>query len=164
MLHRLRTPPAAVLLLASAMLLPGCAYKLQGKVVDGFGSVHVGEPGDPDVQKPPVPGAVVELIRDPDNMNRAKVAQATADQSGRFTLSVEAFGAGWMQEKWVLRARRSGYEGVESEVDLPSSPDGKLLVIGIARGRSKPFTEPASTPGLMDEAKKYEPGIGSSPR
>ncbi len=160
--HRHSLP--LLLLAALLSMLAGCTYALPGKVIDGFGSVTVGQSQDLDAQKGGVQGAVVELIRDPDSMNRARVGQATSDKDGRFTLEVDSFGAGWMEEKWQLRVRRSGYENIESEVQLPGSPGGKLLIISLQRGRSAPFREPEGTRGLMDEAKKYEPGVGSTVR
>ncbi len=161
-----RTARHGAWILAAAALaaLGGCTYTMPGKVVDGFGSAMVDTPENPDARKGGIPGATIELIRDPDTMNRARVAQATSRSDGRFDLVVDSFGAGWMQEKWLLRVRRSGYESIEMEVDLPSSTSGRLLVIGMARGRSTPFREPESTRGLVDEAKKYEPGVGNSVR
>lgn len=155
---------ARILAVAALAALAGCTYTMPGKVVDGFGSAMVDTPDNPDARKGGIPGATIELIRDPDTMNRARVAQATSRADGRFDLVVDSFGAGWMEEKWLLRVRRSGYESVEMEVDLPSSTSGRLLVVGMARGRSTPFREPESTRGLVDEAKKYEPGVGNSVR
>ena len=158
------TPPAVPVLLATLALpalLAGCAYRLEGKVVEGLNGAQVTDASNADAQRGGIPGASVELIRDPQRPTRQRVAQANADKNGRFVLTVESFGAGWMQEQWELRVRRSGYENIQEEIDLPSSPDGRLLLVGLTRGRATPFTEPASSRGLIDEAKKYEPGIGS---
>jgi hypothetical protein len=161
MLHPFRTLPAAILLIASAALLPGCAYKLEGKVVEGLNGAQVTDMQNADAQRGGVPGASIELIRDPQRPTRQRVAQANADKNGRFVLTVDSFGAGWMQERWEIRVRRNGYESIQQDIDLPSSPDGRLVLVGLTRGRSTPFAEPTTTRGLMDEAKKYEPGIGS---
>lgn len=172
--HRTNATPAAAsrplraLLAAACVALaasaPGCSYELQGKVVEGFGSVAIGRGDDPEASKSGVPGATVELVRDAGTMNRTVAARATADGNGRFTLDVQSFGAGWMEEAWVLRVRRSGFQNVEDEVQLPRDPKGRLVVVSMARGRSAPFREPESTRTLIDEARAFEPGIGDTRR
>ena len=161
----MRTTPSPVPVLLATLALPallaGCAYRLEGKVVEGLNGAQVTDAANADAQRGGIPGASVELIRDPQRPTRQRVAQANADKNGRFVLTVDSFGAGWMQEQWELRVRRSGYENIQEEIDLPSHPDGQLLLVGLTRGRSTPFAEPTTTRGLIDEAKKYEPGIGS---
>lgn len=136
----------------------GCAYRLEGKVVEGFGSVTVGRGADPDAALRGVPGATVELVRDAGSMRRSVAARATSGADGRFALDVDGFGAGWMEERWELRARRSGFENVESEVDLPGSPSGRLMVVSMHRGRSRPFQDPENARSIMDEAKAWDNG------
>lgn len=138
----------------------GCAYRLEGKVVEGFGSVTVGRAADPDASLRGVPGATVELVRDAGSMRRSVAARATSGADGRFVLEVDGFGAGWMEERWQLRARRSGFENVESEVDLPGSPSGRLMVVSMHRGRSRPFQDPENARSIMDEAKAWDTGSG----
>lgn len=138
----------------------GCAYRLEGKVVEGFGSASVGRAGDAEARQGGIPGAVVELVRDPGGMHREVAGRATSGPDGRFVLEVEGFGAGWMEERWMVRARRTGFENVESEIDLPGSPDGRALFLSMHRGRSAPFRDPDRSGSLIDEAKRWEPGIG----
>jgi hypothetical protein len=68
-----------------------------------------------------------------------------------------------MEETWQLRVRRSGYENVESEVQLPGSPSGRVVIVGMRRGRAAPFHEPETTKSIIDEAKAWDPTIGSKP-
>ena len=159
----MRFAAAAVLVLASGLPLAGCAYQLDGKVVDGFGALRVARAGDPEERKGGIPSAQVELIRDGGTMNRAVAARATTGPDGRFVLDVQGFGAGWMEETWQLRVRRSGYENVESEVQLPGSPSGRVVIVGMRRGRAAPFHEPETTKSIIDEAKAWDPTIGSKP-
>jgi hypothetical protein len=149
----------AVGLLAS---LAGCAYRLEGKVVDGYGACRVAKSGDPDESKAGIPGASVELVRDPRTMRRETCGRATTGPDGRFELEVNGFGAGWMEETWLLRVRRAGYQNVEAQLDLPVSPSGRVVIVEIQRGRSEPFREPEGAGSLMDEARRWEPGIGQS--
>ena len=151
---------ASLALAAVAALAAGCSYSLDGRVTEGFGSVTVGRPTDPDARKSGVQGAQIELIRDPGNMNRAVVARATSGSDGRFLLEVPGFGTGWMDEEWHIRIRRSGYENVESAFHLPQSTSERLLIVSMRRGTSVPFREPDNARSLMEEAKSFDPGIG----
>lgn len=147
--------------ITALIFLGGCAYKLDGKVIDGFGSVVMGRDKDPDARKSGIGGATVELIRDAGTMNRAVAARATSGSDGRFILEVPAFGAGWMDESWQIRVRRHGFENVESEVQLPSSTSGRLMIVEMHAGKSAPFREPDSSRSMIDEAKAFEPSLGN---
>ena len=140
--------------------LAGCSYRLEGKVIDGFSGARVARTGDPEERKGGIPGASVELVRDASTMNRAVAARATSGPDGRFELEVDGFGAGWMEEEWQVRVRRSGSENVEQGIGLPGSAKDRLLIIGMSRGKSRPFRDPEGTRSIIDQAKQYEPGIG----
>lgn len=153
---------AAVVAVGLLASLAGCAYRLEGKVVDGYGACRVAKSGDPDESKAGIPGASVELVRDPHTTLREVCARATSGPDGRFELEVSGFGAGWMEETWLLRVRRSGFQNIEGQLDLPSSPSGRVILVEMQRGRSEPFREPDGTRSLIDEARRWEPGIGQS--
>ncbi len=148
--------------IAAFTLLAGCAYTLDGKVISGFGSVVVGRDKDEDARKSGIGGATVELIRDAGTMNRAVTARATSGSDGRFILEVPAFGAGWMDESWQIRVRRNGYENVESEVQLPTSTSGRLMIVSMHSGKTAQFREPDSSRSMIDEAKAFEPSLGNT--
>ena len=161
---RRRTPSAlaSAAALASALAcVAGCSYRLEGRVVEGHGGASVVRSGDDEARKSGIPGVTVELVRDASTMNRAVASRATSDASGRFELEVDGFGAGWMQEQWLLRARRNGFETVEQEVDLPGDPKGRVMVLGMVRGRSRPFREPETSRSILDEAREFDRGVGS---
>jgi hypothetical protein len=153
--------PAAT---ALALALSGCTYQLHGRAVEGFGSIEVTDPSHIDANNRPVQGARIELIRDHSTGNRERVASATSASDGTFILTVDAFGAGWMEEEWLLRASRSGFQNVEVATHLPASAGGRLLLVTLAKGRSEKFHEPESQRSLLDEARQYDRNIGSSPR
>ena len=152
----------AFVALAAVSSLAGCSYRLEGKVVDGFSGARIARAGDPDERKGGIPGATVELVRDANTMNRSVAARATSSPDGWFELEVDGFGAGWMEEEWQVRVRRSGYENVETGIDLPSSTKDRLMIVTMNRGKSRPFREPEGTQSIIDQAKRYEPGIGGS--
>ena len=155
---------SAVLSLMGSLLLVGCGYRLDGRVVDGFSGVSIGRADDPDARKSGIGGATIELVREPDTMNRTVAARATSDDAGRFTLEVNGFGAGWMEEQWQIRVRRSGFETIETDLQLPREPKGRLAIVTMARGKSRPFREPENSRRLIDEARSYDAGIGGSLR
>jgi hypothetical protein len=154
----------ALLACIASLALAGCGYRLDGKVVDGFSGVAVVRADDPDARKSGIGGATIELVREPDTMNRAVAARATSDASGRFTLEVNGFGAGWMEEQWLIRVRRSGFETIETDLQLPREPKDRLAVVTMARGKSRPFREPENARRLIDEARSYDAGIGGTLR
>lgn len=162
MSHSSPSPRFLTALLAGALALAaGCSYRLEGRAIEGFASAAVVREGDEGTRASGLPGVTVELVRDAGSMNRAVAARATSDSSGRFELEVDGFGAGWMEETWLLRARRNGFETVEQEVDLPSDPKGRVMLLRLPRGRSRPFSEPESSRRILDEVREHERGFGS---
>lgn len=147
--------------LLTLLTLAACGYELQGKVVEGDGSILVGRAGDPESRRSGLGGASVELIRDPDTMNRTVIARATSGADGQFILDVQGFGAGWMSEPWLIRVRRAGCENVQSVVQLPSSSKDRMLFVTLHRGKSLPFKEPDNARSIMDEAKAWDTGVGT---
>jgi hypothetical protein len=152
----------AFVALAAVSSLAGCSYRLEGKVVDGFSGARIARAGDPEDRKGGIPGATIELVRDANTMNRSVAARATSGPDGRFELEVEGFGAGWMEEEWHVRVRRSGYENVEAAIGLPGSTKDRLLLVNMARGRSRRFSDPENAGSIIDQAREFEPGIGGS--
>jgi hypothetical protein len=67
-----------------------------------------------------------------------------------------------MEEEWHVRVRRSGYENVEASIGLPGSTKDRLLLVNMARGRSRRFSDPENAGSIIDQAREFEPGIGGS--
>ncbi|MBL9141467.1 MAG: hypothetical protein JNK53_06325 [Phycisphaerae bacterium] len=151
-------------LAASVLLASGCAYTLEGRALEGHGSIEITDSAGGDNLGQPVAGVRIDLIRDPYTMNRTQVATAVSGKDGRFKLTVGAFGAGWMEEEWIVRASRSGYSNIEAPLSLPGSTGGRLMVVSIARGRSGKFQDPVTSDSLLDEARKFDPGAGTMSR
>lgn len=116
-------------------LAGGCGYSIQGRVIAGSYSTmgFVGS-DDPGLAKSGVDAVRITLERDPTKPNRAMVAEIVSGPDGRFSLPVDAFGAGWMDEEWLIRASRPGYEAVESILRLPSGK--QRLLIRLSPGNS----------------------------
>ena len=150
---------------ALVVALSGCGYHLSGRVVEGgFDSVDVLPRSQAeDVGGAPVGGAMVELYRDPQTPKRKLVGTARTDERGEFTMVLQDFGAGWMEERWLVRIRRNGFKGAEQSVELPGSPDGWRVVGTLTRGRAVPFSEPESGGSLRRQADSFS-GPGAFPR
>lgn len=151
--------------LAIVALLSGCGYHLSGRVVEGgFDGVDVLPRSQAeDVGGAPVAGAMVELYRDPQTPKRKLVGTARTDDRGEFTMVLQDFGAGWMEERWLMRVRRNGFKGAEQSIELPGSPDGWRVVGTLTRGRAVPFSEPESGGSLRRQADSFS-GPGAFPR
>ena len=100
-MHILHCRLLAPLLLVSALLI-GCGSpnQLEGRVIDaGFSGARFITKEVRDVRAIPgtgIPGASIELVRDPRSLGREVVARATSDHEGNFKMKGDAVGAGWM--------------------------------------------------------------------
>ena len=131
-------------LLLLAMIFPGfgCtnSNQLRGRVVDaGFTQARFVSETSPDVDRNSrsgISGAKIELVRDPRSLGREVVARATSDHEGRFSMDIDAFGAGWMNEEWLFRCTHPGFPMVELFDSLPSldSPVVLLIDMGVGSG------------------------------
>lgn len=124
-------PRAARLLLLACLVLPlaGCGYTIKGVVVRGEMSFIQWVPAGSPPPGEPIEGASVVVVRDADRMRPVEAGRATSGPDGTFALSVDGFGAGWMEESWLIRGSKSRAGSAEIYERLPSSPDGLLLVI-----------------------------------
>jgi hypothetical protein len=123
----LRWPIMALCLAA----LAGCrTYVLQGTVVrSDVPEMAFVTPDDPRLTEPGVSNVRISIERDPDKLSREMVGTALSDSRGRFTIPVDRFGAGWMDEVWMIRAFRQGYQTVVSRQRLSIYDDQRLLIL-----------------------------------
>lgn len=124
-------PRAARLLLLACLVLPlaGCGYTIKGVVVRGEMSFIQWVPAGSPLPGEPVEGASIVVVRDADRMRPVEAGRATSGADGRFVLAIDEFGAGWMEESWLIRGSKSRLGSAETYERLPGSPDGLLLVI-----------------------------------
>jgi hypothetical protein len=130
------------LLALAFALLGGCSSSqaLNGRVVEspsgGMEFVSV-EDGDPAlIIGYGVAGARIEVIRDPQSMNRSVVARGTSGPDGIFSIPIDAFGAGWMVEDWLYRCTHPNYQMVELFASMPGQGSTQVLQVNI--GSSSP--------------------------
>jgi hypothetical protein len=125
--------------------LAGCGgYALTGKVVPGpLSMAAVVTDTDTRLNDRGVKGGRIVLYRDPTSLGRQKVGEFMADGDGGFTIQLSDFGAGWMDEQWLIRAERPGFARAESLVRLPSKPADRRLLVTLA-----PMSPGAGTTGV----------------
>ncbi len=109
----------------------GCrTYVIEGRVVQGkFGDMAFVRPDDPRLDDPAITNVRVTVDRDPDSLSRRQVGTRITDARGRFEIPVGEFGAGWMDEQWLFRAFKNGYQTVSTRQRLPRGSERKLLII-----------------------------------
>ena len=109
----------------------GCqTYVIEGRVVEGpFGDMAFVRPDDPRLDDAALTNVRVTVDRDPDSLGRHQVGTQITDTKGRFEIPVGEFGAGWMDEQWLLRAFKNGYQTVSTTQRLPRGSDRRLLII-----------------------------------
>lgn len=154
-----RVPSTIVSVLGTIALgcLAGCGYSISGRVTEAMStnaSVVAGEPeGDG------IGGARIQLFRDPDKLSRELVAETTSASDGSFILDIAATGAGWLDERWRLRATRSGYSGCEVDIKLPPQAKARWLSIELAAGAAGRFPSQDDADRLHKQAEEF----GASP-
>jgi hypothetical protein len=139
----------------AASLVGGCGgpYVLSGRAVEGgFAMAEFVEAGDEQLSGPGVAQASIKVYRDPTNPNRALIARGRSDSSGDFSMELDAFGAGWMEEHWLIEVVKPGYETIEQFVTLPPNERGRRLLVLMRPGTSIPPRDPNE---LWDEYERY---------
>ena len=131
-------PAACLALVGLVATLGGCgSYVLQGQVVQGaFSDMAFVRPGDPRLAQPGVSSVRITVERDPDKLAARVVGSDLSDGSGRFTVALDAFGAGYLAEVFRIRAGKVGYQTALATLALDAQDDRLLLVI-LAPGPSE---------------------------
>lgn len=140
---------------AAVMVLGGCGtYTIKGKVLrSGFSDAGFVDADDSSLGGTPLAGVNIALIRDPDKLSKETIGTATSGPDGTFSLPVSSFGAGWLEERWAVRATRGGFQDVEANVALPGSPSGRVLLIQLQQGPSGGMRNEQER--IMDEYEQF---------
>ncbi len=131
MRDRRGAPGWRLLAVACLATVGGCqTYVIEGRVVEGrFGDMTFVRPDDPRLDDPAITNVRVTVDRDPDSLSRRQVGTQITDARGRFEIPLGEFGAGWMDEQWLLRAFKNGYQTVSTTLRLPRGSGRRLLII-----------------------------------
>ncbi len=132
-----RWPARIVLasLLFSWLVAAGCgAHRVRGRVVEGdFDFITVVSGSDSRLAAPGIGSTRITFTRDPGRLNATQAGSGVSDPEGSFDIEIDAFGAGWMSEEWLVRAVRSRFGFAEGSVRLPKPHSDEQLLITIRR-------------------------------
>ncbi|MEX0654215.1 MAG: hypothetical protein WD534_18405 [Phycisphaeraceae bacterium] len=153
-----RTWMGGLLVVVSAMGLAGCSgYQLQGKVIEGPESgVFIVSEDDPRLDEPGLRGARVALTLDADRLSAKHVGDGESDLDGAFTVSVDEFGAGFLEHDVEVLVRLAGYAPAVRTIRLPGS--SRRVLVTLAEGEDELSPRPGD---LLDETMRMgEPYMG----
>lgn len=132
---------AAALTLLAAALLSGCStHQLQGVVIRGsVAAIMVVDSDDPRLLSgEPIPEAVVEATLDPSSLGSTPLGRTVSDERGRFSLPVDATGAGMLEYEVEVIAHRPGYQSWQEVLQLPAGWKRVLIVLPPGEDRRRP--------------------------
>ena len=140
-------------LVSTAAGLSGCSsYVLHGKVIAGPIS-HMAFVGADDnrLDEAGIDGVWVTLRRDPGRLSTRLVTSAITDLDGNFSLAVDELGAGWMEEEWLLVARKPGFQNATWQQRLTMEHPKMQLLVTMTPG----YSEPDRHEDLMDQYEQF---------
>ncbi len=150
------------LLVSTAAGLSGCrSYVLHGKVIAGPIS-HMAFVGADDnrLGEAGLGGVQVTLRRDPGRLSTHIAASAITDLDGNFSLVVDELGAGWMEEAWLLVARKPGLQNATWQQRLTMKHPKMQLLVTMTPG----YSEPDRHEDLMDQYEQFRRPSSWTPR
>jgi hypothetical protein len=142
------------LCLAVLATAAGCStFVIKGNVIAGATSdMSFVPPGDLRLREPPLTNVRITVQRDPDSLSRHMVGTDLSDAHGQFVISLDEFGAGWMDEKWLIRATKPGFKTATAMPRFePGTKKMRLLVI-MAPGHS---SAPREDDDLMEQYRQH---------
>ena len=145
-----------LMILAWTFLLTGCGggYVITGRVVEGgFGSAQFVKADDAELVEPGLPHASISVYRDANRPNQRLITKGRTNEHGMIEIPINEFGAGWMQETWLIEVVKHGYETVQTVIELPSSGKDMRLLVVLAPGVSVP---PKKAEDLWEEYERFK--------
>jgi hypothetical protein len=131
---------AILSLLIFAFALPGCGYTLYGKVLRGDSSaIDLLHDIDQRHKQPGLANVEIVVRRNPKDPNPERVGRTRTDAAGNFSMSIKEFGAGWMEEQWLVQARLPEYQNASAVMKLPARNSKWGLLITLAPGTATPL-------------------------
>ena len=142
------------LTIISLSTLPGCGYTLRGKVVRGeTSSIEMVHEIDSRLKGPGIMNAEVMVRRDPKSPHPEMVGRTRTGDEGSFAMNISQFGAGWMEEQWLVQAGMTGFTNTQQMSKLPPSGGKWQLLITLAPGQSSPLDQPDQ---ITQEIERYK--------
>ncbi len=141
-------------LAALVTMATGCSggYTLSGKVIKGaYTDLEIVSGDDTRFSETGVGEVKILIHRDPLDLNRSLSATGKSHSDGTFEVPIDAFGAGWMDESWLIQVERNGYRSGEMILRLPTG--GKRLLVTMSQGQS---TQHEPREDLWEQYEKYK--------
>ena len=129
-----------VLLLATAAWSGGCSpYQIEGLVVPGaVGEVLLLDDNDQRLRMAGIAGAAVDLTIDPSSMRPKLIGKFATDEDGRFTIPVDALGAGLLEYEVAVTCSAQGHQTVYQTMQMPARRKRLLVVMVPGRDTYRP--------------------------
>ena len=83
-------------------------------------------------------GAVVELTLDPGSLSPKDAGKGVADSRGRFAVELDELGAGVLEYRLGVFARRSGHKTLWQTLRVPERDERLLIVLTPGKGGERP--------------------------
>jgi hypothetical protein len=99
-----------------------------------------------------VSGVLLKLQLDPGRINRRTMAEQTSGSDGLFSLPVDEFGAGVLEQECGLLARRRGFKSAEGVFMMPGGSKQILIVLEPGRDAPGAFEE---EPSAEEQIERY---------
>jgi len=135
-----------------SLAMAGCGgYQMRGVVIQGAASkVLIVDEDDPRLtQGYGVPMATIDVVLDPDRLSRKPMPREVSDVDGRFAVTVDEPGAGYLEYDARIVVRRSGHDTAVKDLRIPG-PHQRLLVT-LVNGEDHFQPDP---PDVMEETLK----------
>ena len=153
MSHCLRSTLCGLFLIGF-LTATGCSsYVIKGTVIAGSVSdMNFVESNDSRLREPPLTNVRITVQRNPDELSRQMAGTDVSDAHGRFVITLDEFGTGWMDEVWLIRATKGGFKSAASKQRLDANKKKQRLLIIMAPGLSG---DPPEEEDLMEEYREY---------
>ncbi|MHC4099430.1 MAG: carboxypeptidase-like regulatory domain-containing protein [Planctomycetota bacterium] len=153
MTGRLRSMWCGLLVLGFVAAAGCSSYVIKGTVIPGAVSdMSFVESNDSRLREPPLTNVRITVQRNPDDLARQMVGTDISDAHGRFVISLDEFGAGWMDEVWLIRATKPGFKTATTKQRLDAGKKQQRLLVIMAPGRS---SAPQEDEDLMEQYREY---------
>jgi len=154
MSHCLRSTLCGLFLIGFVTATGCSSYVIKGTVISGSVSdIFFVESNDSRLREPPLTNVRVTVQRNPDDLSRQMAGTDVSDAHGRFVITLDEFGTGWMDEVWLIRATKGGFKSASSKPRLDADKKKQRLLVIMAPGLSSAPQDEEED--LMEEYREY---------
>lgn len=153
MSHCLRSTLCGLFLIGFATATGCSSYVIKGTVISGpVSDIFFVESNDSRLREPPLTTVRITVDRNPDDLSRQMAGTDISDAHGRFVITLDEFGTGWMDEVWLIRATKGGFKTASAKQRLDADKKKQRLLVILAPGLS---SAPRDEEDLMEEYREH---------